>query len=143
MDDEQLHVPVDTAVEGEVGLLGIDAVVDAVVHLDLQVVLLPEQGGDLGPEGGVAAVVMDDALTVELHIGGGVDALELQIDRLCIRVKGGQGKTLLVGTGPTPVVVAAVLTVHIVPGVRHVHRLHSAGGAEKRPFPIQADALSH
>ena len=116
-DHHQADVAVDAAVEGEVGLLGVDAVVDAVVHLDGKTVILFQQLRDVDTEGGVAAVVGADGPAVQQDLGAGVDALELEPDLLRSRVERRSGEGSAVGAGAAPVVVAAVLTVLRVPCV--------------------------
>ena len=56
---------------------------------DGQGVLLCQQGGDVGAEGRVAAVVADDLGAVQGNGGAGVDTLKLQPDLLGVRGKGG------------------------------------------------------
>ena len=116
-DHHQADVAVDAAVEGKVGLLGVDAVVDAVVHLDGKTVILFQQLRDVDTEGGVAAVVGADGPAVQQDLGAGVDALELEPDLLRSRVERRGGEGGAVGAGAAPVVVAAVLTVLRVPCV--------------------------
>ena len=62
---QQAHIPVDAAVEGEVCFLGVNAVVDAVVHPHRELVFCLQQLRDLCPEGGVAAVMGAELLTVQ------------------------------------------------------------------------------
>ena len=62
---QQAHIPVDAAVEGEVCFLGVNAVIDAVVHPHRELVLCLKQLRDLCPEGGVAAVMGAELLTVQ------------------------------------------------------------------------------
>lgn len=116
-DHHQADVAVDTAVECKVGLLGVDTVVDAVVHLDGELVVFCQQVGDMDTEGGVAAVVGADVPAVQQNFGAGIDALELQPDflRSCVERRSGKGGA--VGAGAAPVIVAAVLAVFCVPRV--------------------------
>ena len=114
---QQAHIPVDAAVEGKVCFLGINAVVDAVVYLHRELVFCLQQLRNLCPEGGVATVMGAELLTVQQYGGAGIDALKLQPDLLLCRVKGRCCKAGAVGAGTPPVIVAAVLTVHGVPGV--------------------------
>ena len=121
-DHHQADVAVDAAVEGEVGLLGVDAVVDAVVHLDGELVVFCQQIGDMDTEGGVAAVVGADVPAVQQNFGAGIDALELQPDflRSCVERRSGKGGA--VGAGASPVIVAAILAVFCVPSVGQLHQ---------------------
>ena len=62
---DQTHRPVQPAVKGEVGLLGVDGVILAVVHEDSQqVVPGAQRGGQLHPEGGIPALVPGQLLAV-------------------------------------------------------------------------------
>ena len=142
-DHHQPGVAVDAAVEGKIGLLGVDAVVAAVVGHDLQGVLVLQQGGDVGAEGGVAAVVVDDLLAVQRNVGRSVDALKLQVDHLGSGVKVGAGKGFGVGAAAAPVVVAAVLAVDVVPGMGHVHGGDGLVRAAETPALVQTDLVAH
>ena len=121
VDDQQADVAVDAAVEGEVSLLGVDAVVFAVVRFHDQLIAVGQKRRDIRAEGGVAAVVAGDLHPVQRDLGAGIHALKLQPDLLGILVKSGRRKPRLVDAGAAPVVVAAVLAVDVVPGVRQVH----------------------
>ena len=134
---EELDVAVDATVEGEVGLLRVDAVVLGVVHAHNELVGLargPERVGDVDAEGGVAAVVVREGGAVELHVCRGVDAIELKVDNLICLVRR-RGERASIGAGAAPVVIAAVLAVDGVPRVRNVDL---GGGAI---WPREAPAL--
>ena len=81
---------------------------------------------DLCPEGGVAAVMGAELLTVQQHGGAGVDTLELQPHLLLCRVVHRCCKAGAVGAAAPPVIVAAVLTV---PGVPCMGQLYGGGNA--------------
>ncbi len=143
-DDQQLDIAVDAAVEGEVGLLRVDAIVLGVVDGHAQGVGARDQRvGDVHAEGRVAAVVVAQGLSVDLDVGRGVDALELQVDDLRGGVERRRVKAALVGAGAAPVVVAAVLAVDGVPGVGHVDLLNGAGGTREIPALVQVDVSAH
>ena len=99
-DHHQADVAVDAAVECKVGLLGVDAVVDAVVHLDGELVILCQQVGDMDTEGGVAAVVGADVPAVQQNFGAGIDALELHLQHHLCR-SGGEDADLPSGENGT------------------------------------------
>ena len=143
VDHQQRHITVDAAVEGEVGFLGVDAVILAVVHSDNQVVVLCQQRGDVSAEGGVAAVMVNDRLAVQRDIRTGVHALKLQPDLLGGRVKGGCRELRFVGADAAPVIVAAVLTVDVVPCVGQSHGGGFAVGAGELPVFHQLGRASH
>ena len=142
-DDQQADIAVDAAVEGEVRLLGVDAVVFAVVRNDSQGVLLCQQGGDVGAEGRVAAVVADDLGAVQGNGGAGVDTLKLQPDLLGVGVKGGLGEGGLVGAAAALIVVAAVLPVDMVPCMGQFHRRSLAVRTGKLPVFHQLGNSAH
>ena len=123
---QQTHIAVDAAVEGEVRFLGVNAVVGAVVHPHRELVLCLQQLRDLCPEGGVAAVMGAELLTVQQHGGAGVDTLELQPHLLLCRVVHRCCKAGAVGAAAPPVIVAAVLTVL---GVPCMGQLYGGGNA--------------
>ena len=137
---QQGHIPVDAAVEGEVRLLGVDPVIDGVVHLHGQGVFLLQQGGDVRPEGGIAAVVGADHRIIQHHGGAGIDPLKLQPDLLAFGVKGGTKKGFLILAAAPPVVVAAVLPVYIVPCVGQVQHNRLTARLGELPVGHQLDA---
>ena len=69
-DDVQGHIPVNAAVEGKIGFLGIHGVVVAIVHADGQQVLVFQVVGQVHPEGGVAALVLGQFFPVQVNGGG-------------------------------------------------------------------------
>ena len=142
-DHHQADIAVDAAIEGEVSFLGVNAVVFAVVDFHGQLVFIPQQFGDVGAEGGVAAVVVADGGAVQNHMGAGVDAVKLNPDLMGGGVKLGSSETGAVDAGAAPVVIAAVLTVAGVPGVRQVHRCGGAVGAGEFPALHDFGDFSH
>ena len=143
VDDQQADVAVDAAVEGEVSLLGVDAVIFAVVRLHDQLIAVGQQRRDIRAEGGVAAVVAGDLHPVQRDLGAGIHALKLQPDLLGILVKSGRRKPRLVDAGAAPVVVAAVLAVDVVPCVRQVHGSGLTVRAGELPVLHQLGRASH
>ena len=142
-DHHQADVAVDAAVECKVGLLGVDAVVDAVVHFDGELVIFCKQVGDMDTEGGVAAVVGADVPAVQQNFGAGIDALELQPDflRSCVERRSGKGGA--VGAGAAPVIVAAVLAVFCVPSVGQLHQSGLAVRPGELPVLHELGDASH
>ena len=105
----EVHIPVQAAVEGEVGHLGIDGVVGGVVHGDGKNVFFLQRRGKVYPPGGVAAVVVGQVRSVQVDIRGGVGAPDFQEVGFCRgKVRLAQG--LCVPGGSPVVVVAAVLS---------------------------------
>ena len=142
---EELDVAVDATVEGEVGLLRVDAVVLRVVHAHNELVGLahgPERVGDVDTEGGVAAVVVREGSAVELHVCRGVDAIELKVDNLICLVRR-RGERAGIGAGAAPVVIAAVLAVDGVPSVRNVDLDGGAVWPREAPALVQALIGAH
>jgi hypothetical protein len=114
---DKVYVTVKTAVEGKVRHLGINLFVRRVVNGYKEDVLIRKRVGKLYPEGGITAVVVSKLLAVKIYIGRGVCALDLKI----IFVRHGKsrlGERSRVISHTAEVVVAAVLTVDRVPGVR-------------------------
>ena len=143
MDHQQAHVTVDAAVEREIGFLGVNMVVDTVVHLHGQDVLLSQQGGDIGAERGIATVVHADLGVVQDDLCAGVHALELEPHLLADLLKGRSRKTGAVDAGAPPVIVAAVLAVDGVPGVGQVHGSGVPLRADELPVFHQSDNFAH
>ena len=143
VDDQQRDGAVDTAVERKVCFLRVDAVVFAVVHFHQQVVFGRQHVGDVGAERRVPAVMLADDLPVELHFGRSVDAVELQVDALRAGVIFRRGKFGLVGAGKALVVVAAVLAVLGVPGMRQGDGAGGLARHGKLPCLVHRDRSSH
>ena len=140
--DQQLHVPVDAAVEGEVRLLGVDPVVGRVGNGDLQQVFILQQLGHIRAEGGVAALVAHDLLPVQRDLALGVHAVELEIHPLLF-LESGLGDLLFIFAAAALVVVSAVLAVDGVPGMGDVDLAHRALGPGKAPGAVQVDTGTH
>ena len=140
---QQAHIAVDAAVEGKVCFLGINAVVDAVIHLHRELVFCLQQPRDLCPKGGVAAVMSAELLTVQQHGSAGIDALKLQPDLLLFRVKGRCCKAGAVGAGTPPVIVTAVLSIHGVPSVGQCYGSGHAVRAGELPVLHKLCNITH
>ena len=143
-DANEIHVTVKTAVESEIGHLGIDGVVCRVIHDHTDHRLVGKLFGDVDTPGGIAAIVMRNVCSVQINVGGGVGAAKLKIILLC----GGQlgfFQGFGIQAGAAKIIVAAILTVKRVPGVRQVDDLPIAadGGGrlghalDKCPFFIE------
>ena len=111
----QPDLPVQTAVEGEVRLLRIHAVAVLVADGDLQQVPVPQLSGQLRPEGGISALVVAKFFTVQKHFTGVCSAVQFQINAVSYRFF--RRKFPRIPAGAPVIIVAAVLSVHIVPGV--------------------------
>ena len=138
----QRYIAVNAAVEGEVGLLGVDGIVVAVVNGNKQLICAVVQGiGDVHAEGGITALVFGYFLTVQADNGSHSHAVKLQNRAAAV----GQLRLLQctgVGAGAAVVVVAAVLTVHGVPGVGQGDRLVMTF-LGKSPTGVQQNCLAH
>ena len=121
---EEEHIPVDAAVEGEVGPLRVDRLVGAVVDVHDEHVVVAQRLGEGDAERRVAAFMGRQQGSVEMDLRAGVDAAELQPD-VPVRVGGREPDG--VGAGAATVVVAAVLAIDRVPGVGQVDRLARLG----------------
>ena len=74
----QRYIAVNAAVEGEVGLLGVDGIVVAVVNGNKQLICAILQGiGDVHTEGRVAALMLGHFLTVQTDNGSHSHAVKL------------------------------------------------------------------
>ena len=138
----QRYIAVNAAVEGEVGLLRVDGIVVAVVNGNHQLICAVVQGiGDVHAEGGVAALVLGHFLTVQTDNCSHSYAVKLQNRAPAV----GQLRFLQctgVAAGAAVVVVAAVLTVHGVPGVGEGDRL-AMTFLGKSPAGVQQSCLAH
>ena len=147
---DQVHVPVKTAIEGKVRHLGVDPVVGRVVHHNGKQVLLLYVLCHVHPPGGIAAVMMAQMLSVQVHIRGGIGAVDLQ--EVFFRLgQIGFLEGLGIAGRAAVVVTAAVLAVDAVPGVGQVDKIpqlwhlcrgfHNALG--KGPLTVKIHGFSH
>ena len=110
IDADNVHIPIQTAVESKVSHLGIDTVICAVVNGNDQQFVVLQLLADVHTPGGVAAVMMGQQVTICVDISGGIGATDLKVIQVC------SGESFLVQLlgvigGSTVVVVAAVLAV--------------------------------
>ena len=135
--NQQLHIPVNAAIESKVRHLGVDPVIFAVIHIYLQVVFRLQIGGDITAEGRVATVVSHNLSSVQADPGRGIDPLKLQIHLLGVTVKIGHSKHLAVAACAPLIVIAPVLPVQGVPGVGNIHLACLSVHIRKMPLLIQ------
>ena len=118
-DLDEVHITIQAAVEGEVGVLGVD-VGHRVGDRHSQNVALGLHGGSqVKTEGGKAALVGAQFPAVAVNGGNMVGALELDVLLLAL---GGVGQIDLVRADAAPVVGATVLAVQRVPSMGQRHR---------------------
>ena len=138
----QRYIAVNAAVEGEVGLLGVDGIVVAVVNRNHQLICTIVQGvGDVHTEGGVAALVFGHFLPVQADNCSHSHAVKLQ-NRAATVGQLGLLQCTGVAAGAAVVVVAAVLTVYSVPSVGKGDRLVMTF-LGKSPTGVQQNCFAH
>ena len=139
----QIHAPVQSAVEGKVRLLGINPVVIGIVHAHHQGVVF-FQILQLHPEGAVAALMAANLLTIEHHLTGVGSPQELQPD-LIARIDRRFGQLPGIIAGAPVVIIAAVLTVNRVPGMGQGDSLGSLPGTPlgKQPIVMNWEYFTH
>ena len=150
---DDVHITVQAAVEGEIRVLGVNVVVGLVGDRDHQQVffILLAQIGDVCPEGGIAALVVDDLLTVDIDSSLGVGAQELHEDPAAGQGLLGSCEGLGIPAGAAVVAAVAVIAVHSVPGVGQVHVSPVCGICsrqagvfpDKFPVFVDVDNISH
>lgn len=147
---DDVHRAIQSAVEGEVGHLRIDPVVDAIVHSDHQQIFLPQIFRQIDPEDGVSAVMVRQLFAIEIDVGRGAGASDLQeaavrLGKVC------PADALSIPPHAPVIVVAAILAVNVVPGVGKIDpdpvggHLGRAGAIlfGKRPFSQQWNYSPH
>ena len=112
---DQVHTAIQPAVEGEVRLLRIDAVVVLVADGDFQEILFRQLSAELHAKGRITSFVTAELFPVQKDLAGVRRAVELQKHPLADGFCGVQLPTI--PAGAAIIVVAAVLTVQSVPGV--------------------------
>ena len=160
---DQLHVPVQTAVEGKVRLLRINCVVVLIADRNRdrvhRVPVLQQQIRQIHAEGGITPAVFRGLCPVHRDDGRHGRAAELNKNP-AFSVIPGFGQTVLrkafdIPAGPAVIVISAVLSVHGVPGVWQRHLLRflrtalphclcgTAGILHKTPVIIPQGCRSH
>ena len=149
-DADQPHLPVQSAVKGEIRLLRVHPVVIAIVHGDGQGVFLTHTSGKVHPEGRVAALVAGQFFTVEVHLRrhGGSGKFQPGFAAL---LQSGAVQLTDIPAGPPVIVVAAVLAVGGVPGVGQRYGFagclgglqRAGGGLDKGPAGVEQHNGSH
>ena len=138
----QRYIAVNAAVEGEIGLLGVDGIIVAVVNRNHQLIGTIVQGiGDVHAESRITALVLGHFLTVQTDNCSHSYAVKLQNRAAAV----GQFRLLQytgVAAGAAVVVVAAVLTVYSVPSVGKGDRLVMTF-LGKSPTGVQQNCFAH
>ena len=132
---DDVHIAVQSAVEGEVRRLRIHVLVGRVVNDDGEAVFRLDFPCDLHAPRGIAAVVMGERCAVHIHIGGGIRAAHFQIQLLSLRKLVCQ-KLLCIAAGAAEIIVAAVLSVLRVPRMGQINPLPRLGKDGRRLLGI-------
>ena len=138
----QRYIAVNAAVEGEIGLLGVDGVVVAVVHIHAQqVAAVAQRIGNVHAKCRIAALMLSELLLVQIDLGGHGNGVKLQNGASVfrqddVRQHGG------VAAGAAVVVIATVLPVDGVPGVGQGDGF-VVSFFGKNPVLVQKNCLAH
>ena len=138
----QRYIAVNAAVEGEIGLLGVDSVVVAVVNGNHQFICTIVQGiGDVHAESRITALVLGHFLPVQADNCSHSHAVKLQnraatVGQLRLFQRAG------IGAGAAVVVIATVLPVYGVPSVGKGDRLVMTF-LGKSPTGVQQNCFAH
>ena len=119
---DDVDITVQTAIEGKVSDLRIDLLIGSIVYCQSDHGLQADLGSDIAAPCGVATVVMGKLLAVNVQIGRRVGTTDLDVIAL------GFGQLLpiqLLGINGSAavVIVAAVLAIQSIPGMRQVHKI--------------------
>ena len=76
--------------------------------------------GDIGTEGGISTVVSKDLTAVKRYLCRCINTVEFNVKTLLVGKRGSR-KILFINAGATIIIVAAILTVYVVPGVRNIY----------------------
>src|ERR1035437_6201638 len=131
-----MNVTVNSAKEREVGVQRRNIGIERVVHLDGDDIVRAHSdiGGYIEHECGKTALMLSDERAVHIHVGDDIRAIELQ-KQLPVRVRAIYRVVSSVPANAPVVVVAAILTIEIVPSVwdanrspREIIKHHVRGG---------------
>ena len=140
--NDEGHIAVNTAIKRKIRLLWVDPVISAVVHPYLHLIYCRKIIRDIPTESGIAAIMTAQDPAVQLHLRGGVHTLKLQIDPF-IRIYLWSVKTPGIYAGSAPIIVASVLTVKCVPGMRNVDSTGFFVRTGEAPALVYVDDPSH
>ena len=138
----QRYIAVNAAVEGEIGLLRVDGVVVAVVHIHAQqVAAVAQRIGNVHAKCRIAALMLSELLLVQIDLGGHGNGVKLQNGASVfrqddVRQHGG------VAAGAAVVVITTVLPVDGVPGVGQGDGF-VVSFFGKNPVLVQKNCLAH
>ena len=119
--NQQIDVSVNAAIKGKVCFLRINPIVHTVVCFYGQMVLLCKELCNVCPKGGITAIVTAYRRPVYKYLGAGINTLKFQIDQLFVLFKFRHIKISLIPAGSPPVIITAVLSIHVIPGMGELH----------------------
>ena len=138
----QRYIAVNAAVEGEIGLLRVDGIIVAVVHIHAQqVAAVAQRIGNVHAKCRIAALMLSELLLVQIDLGGHGNGVKLQNGASVfrqddVRQHGG------VAAGAAVVVITTVLPVDGVPGVGQGDGF-VVSFFGKNPVLVQKNCLAH
>ena len=112
-----MHIPVDSAIEGEIRILRVDSVIHIVVRENQKFVLFSQVFINADLECRVSAVMGFYKFSVQINDCGCVHSREFNV-QLLVFIKGWSLKNLFVAACPTEIIVASILPVDVVPCMR-------------------------
>ena len=141
---DQIHIPVQATIEGEVCHLGINTVIGGIVNRHNQQALPCQMVGHIYTPGRITAIVVSQVLAIHIHICRRVCAPDLQEETLAGR-QFALIQLLCVVAGTAMVVITAILAVNRVPGMGQIHYFptavklsrHGRSSLRERPLGIQ------
>ncbi len=139
--DNQIHIPVQAAIEREVRFLRVNDIVIAVIHRNTEFIPLLQMLRQLHPEGGITAPVFRQHLAVQTYLRGHGCSLYFQ-KHMTSRFHLRPFQFAHITAASAEIVVAAVLSVHRVPGMWQGH-LTALVILIKIPMVIQWNDSSH
>ena len=137
----QLHVPVQSSVKCKIRFLGIDGVIVTVIHRYGQFIVFPQMLCQFHAKGGIASLMGGQMLSVQADVGCHGSAANLQIHSGPL-LHDGFVQTAGIQADAPGVIIAPVLPVHGIPGVRQLY-FRSLTVLRKDPVFIQRYNLSH
>ena len=138
----QRYIAVNAAVEGEIGLLRVDGIIVAVVHIHAQqVAAVAQRIGNVHAKCRIAALMLSELLLVQIDLGGHGNGVKLQNGASVfrqddVRQHGG------VAAGAAVIVIATVLPVDGVPGMGQGDGF-VVSFFGKNPVLVQKNCLAH
>lgn len=125
--DDQIHIPENPTIKSKVSSLRVDFAIPAVVDVDHKVIFPchTQMLRDVHPKPRITALMSEEFPTIKIDFRGHRHAVKFEI---CGFIFGDVDfYFFIINASPTIIIIAPVLAVNIVPGMRQINSFHLSG----------------